>query len=317
MSNAFFSNLFVNEALRLLGRWARWALPAGVVIGLIFPVLADRMQWLVTPSVIGTLTASLLRLDWQRLADFLRRPGLALRIAAIQLVLAPLAVYGLARAGLIPEAFTVITVLQAAASPIGSAAAFAMFIGLSGNLSMAAAVLMTLLLPLTLTGVVSLLLPIYGSDVDVLRFFVRVALTSLTPFLLAAVIRRLAGLPRLQRWDGELAGINVLLLVVFAIAIMAGVTETFLAQPDYMLGMLAWAWLAAVFWHATGYLLFLRKGTEVALNAAILFGNRNMGLTLVVTAGTAGEAFQMYAGLAQIPMYCAPLLLSPLARRLR
>jgi hypothetical protein len=33
MSNAFFSNLFVNEALRLLGRWARWALPAGVVIG--------------------------------------------------------------------------------------------------------------------------------------------------------------------------------------------------------------------------------------------------------------------------------------------
>jgi hypothetical protein len=178
MSNAFLSNLFVNEALRLLGRWARWALPAGVVIGLIFPVLADRMQWLVTPSVIGTLTASLLRLDWQRLADFLRRPGLALRIAAIQLVLAPLAVYGLARAGLIPEAFTVITVLQAAASPIGSAAAFAMFIGLSGNLSMAAAVLMTLLLPLTLTGVVSLLLPSYGIDVDVLRFFVRVALTS-------------------------------------------------------------------------------------------------------------------------------------------
>jgi BASS family bile acid:Na+ symporter len=153
--------------------------------------------------------------------------------------------------------------------------------------------------------------------VDVARFFARVALTSFTPFVLAALIRKLAGLPRLQRWDGELAGMNVLLLVVFAIAIMAGVTETFLAQPDYMLGMLAWAWFAAVFWHVIGYVLFVRHGIEVALNAAILFGNRNMGLTLVVTAGTAGEAFQMYAGLAQIPMYCAPLLLSPLTRRIR
>lgn len=306
----------MSATLRLLGRWARWALPAGVVLGLIFPALAERMEWLVMPSVIGTLTSSLLRLDWQRLADFLRNPGLALRIAALQLLLAPLAVYGLARLGLIPEAFTVISVLQAAASPIGSAAAFAMFIGLSGNLSMAASVLMTLLLPLTLTSVVTLLLPSFGIEVDLLRFFARVALTALAPFALAALIRRLAGLSRLQRWDPELAGVNVLLLVVFAIAIMAGVTETFLREPDYMLAMLGWAWLAALFWHSVGYLLFYRRGTEVALNAAILFGNRNMGLTLVVTAGTAGDAFQMYAGLAQIPMYCAPLLLSPFARKL-
>jgi hypothetical protein len=36
---------------------------------------------------------------------------------------------------------------------------------------------------------------------------------------------------------------------------------------------------------------------------------------LVITAGTAGESFSLYAGIAQIPMYFAPLLLMPLLRR--
>jgi hypothetical protein len=51
------------------------------------------------------------------------------------------------------------------------------------------------------------------------------------------------------------------------------------------------------------------------MSSALLLGNRNLGLTLAVTAGTAGEAFQMYAGLAQIPLFCVPLLLSAVARR--
>jgi hypothetical protein len=39
-----------------------------------------------------------------------------------------------------------------------------------------------------------------------------------------------------------------------------------------------------------------------------------MGLMLAVTAGTAGPAFSLYVGIAQIPMYFAPLLLGPLVR---
>ena len=40
-------------------------------------------------------------------------------------------------------------------------------------------------------------------------------------------------------------------------------------------------------------------------------------LMLAVTAGTAGPAFSLYVGLAQLPMYFAPLLLGPLVRRSR
>ena len=41
------------------------------------------------------------------------------------------------------------------------------------------------------------------------------------------------------------------------------------------------------------------------------------GLMLVITAGTAGEMFSLYVGIAQIPMYFAPLLLTPLLRASR
>ena len=55
-------------------------------------------------------------------------------------------------------------------------------------------------------------------------------------------------------------------------------------------------------------------GTTVAYTSAVLGGNRNVGLMLVITAGTAGEVFSLYVGVAQIPMYFAPLLLAPLLR---
>ncbi len=291
-------------------------LPAGVCLGLILPGLADALQSLVTPTVIGMLTASLLRLDWTSLMGQLSRPGLPLKIALWQLVVSPVAVWLLARIGLIPEDMVVLSVLQAASAPIGSAAAFALFLGSPGHLCMAGTVVMTLLLPITLTATVYFLLPSFGISVDLTSFFVRVAITALAPFLITALIRQLAGDSRLRAADAELAGLNVLLLVLFAIAIMHGVTETFFQRPGFILALFAWGWLSAIVWHLIGFLLWHRSDRETSLSVALVMGNRNLGLTLVVTAGTAGEAFQMYAGLAQIPLFCAPLLLSPLARRL-
>ncbi len=58
------------HALRLLGRQARWALPAGVFAGVAVPPLATALRPLLTAAVIGTLTAVLLRLE--RLAHHTR-----------------------------------------------------------------------------------------------------------------------------------------------------------------------------------------------------------------------------------------------------
>ena len=306
----------ISQWLCALGRHARTMLPVGVCLGLIFPAIADALQSLVTATVIGMITASLVRLDWQQQMAQLSRPGLPLRIAFWQLLVSPIAVWLLALAGLIPVDLTVLSILQAASAPIGSSAAFALFLGLPGHLCMAGTVIMTLLLPITLTATVALLLPSFGITVDLTSFALRVTLTALAPFLITALIRQAVSDEKLRAWDGELAGINVLLLVIFAIGIMHGVTLTFFERPAFITTLFLWGWLSAVVWHAIGFLLWRRAGRDISLSSALMLGNRNLGLTLVVTAGTAGEAFQMYAGLAQIPLFCAPLLLSPLVRKL-
>ena len=89
------------------------------------------------------------------------------------------------------------------------------------------------------------------------------------------------------------------------------------SDPAFIASLLAIACAATVVLHVLAYVLFRRTGVATAYGAALLSGNRNMGLMLVVTAGTAGEAFSLYVGIAQIPMYCAPLVLTPFLRRSR
>jgi len=204
--------------------------------------------------------------------------------------------------------------VQAAAPPIGSAAVFALILGLDGALAAVGTVLATLLLPVTLTPIV-LLLSDTGLRVDLGAFLLRVTLVVAAPFALAAILRAGVGPARLRRNDALLGGLNVLLLVVFAIAVMDGVTARLLADPAYIGGLLLTACIAALVLHAVAFTVFRWAGARTAFNAAVMSGNRNMGLMLAVTAGTAGEAFSLYAGIAQIPMYFAPLLLSLFLRR--
>jgi BASS family bile acid:Na+ symporter len=303
--------------LGFLSRHARWALPAGVFVGVALPALAHLMRPLLTAAVIGTLTGALLRLDWRRFGDIARRPALPAALALWQLLVSPLLVwYGTALVGLPPD-LRLVLLLQAAAPAIGSAAVFALILGLDGVLAALSTVTATLLLPLTLTPLVFLLLPQAGVRVDLVPFFLRVTLLVLVPFVIAWFLRRAIGLARLRRADALLGGSNVLLLVVFAIAVMDGVTERLVGEPATIGLLLLSSCVAAALLHLAGYLLFHRAGTMVAYTAAVLSGNRNLGLMLVITAGTAGELFSLYVGVAQIPMYFAPLLISPFLRASR
>jgi BASS family bile acid:Na+ symporter len=304
----------MRRLLDLLGVHARWALPAGVFAGILLPDLAALLRPILTPVVIGSLTAALLRLDWKRIGAALQRPGLALLLAGWQLVLSPLLVWGASVLVGLPPDLHLLLVLQAAAPPIGSAAVFALILGLDGALAAVGTVLATLLLPVTLTSIV-LLLSDTGLRVDLGAFILRVTLVVAAPFALAAILRARVGPARLQRNDALLGGLNVLLLVVFAIAVMDGVTARLLADPAYIGGLLLTACIAALVLHAVAFTVFRWAGARTAFNAAVMSGNRNMGLMLAVTAGTAGEAFSLYAGIAQIPMYFAPLLLSLFLRR--
>ncbi len=305
----------MRNILEWLGRYARWALPAGVFLGIVVPPLAAWLRPTLTLAVIGTLSAALVRLDWKRVLEVARAPRLPLRITALLLLVSPLVGWLLWRIGLVSPTVGQILVLQLAAPPIGSAAAFALFLGIDGALAMIVTVLATLLLPLTLTATVVLLLPGSGVAVDLATFFLRVLTVVALPFVIAWGVRRVVGGERLVRNDGLLAGVNVLLLVIFAIAVMDGVTARLWVDPAGILGLLLLACIVGLVAHLIGFLAFRRGPSGTALSAALLSGNRNMGLMLAVTGGSAGMAFDLYVGIAQIPMYFAPLLLTPFVAR--
>ncbi|MEZ5652535.1 MAG: hypothetical protein R3E87_18505 [Burkholderiaceae bacterium] len=304
----------MQSVLVLLGRYARWALPAGVFAGILFPSAAALFRPLLAAAVIGTITIVLMRLDWRRLAAFATQPLLPVALLAWQLVVSPLLVW-LATGALGLEANErVALLLQSSAPPIGSVAVFALILGLDGVLAMVGTVATTMLLPLTVTPIVGTLLPDAGIEIDLAAFFMRVTTLVCLPFLIAAIARRLLGAARLARNDEVLGGLNVVVLVIFALAVMDGVTARLLADPVLVVRLLLLSIAMAIVLHLSGWLLFRRAGVGPAYTAALVSGNRNMGLMLIITAGTAGEVFSLYVGVAQIPMYFAPLLLTPLVR---
>ena len=111
-------------------------------------------------------------------------------------------------------------------------------------------------------------------------------------------------------------GLAVVNLVVFAIAIMDGVTAFALERPGYAVLATAFAFAFNVALQAAGWLAFRATARVTALTAGLVSGNCNMGLVLVALSGHAGVEVTTFFALAQLPMYMLPALLEPLYRRL-
>ena len=304
----------IDRLFRLLARQAQLALALGVFAGILLPSLAALLRPLLAPAVIGILTVALLRLDWRQLRPVLNQRRRLLWLASWQLLLAPVLVWMATSGWHLAPGIQLSLILQSAAPPIGASAVFALMLGADAILALLITVTTILLLPLTLTALV-LVLPGAAVHVDLVVFALRVTVLVLTPFLLAGLVRLSLGEARLQRRPEWLAGINVLLLMLFAIAVMDGVTARLLTQPAFIAELLGLACLMTVLLHVGGWLALAGRGQTVAVAAAVCSGNRNMGLMLAITAGSAGATFALYVAVAQIPMYFTPLVIGALVHR--
>ena len=105
--------------LDFLGGNAILALFLGVFLGLLLPDLADLARPLLAPCVVALLLATLLRVDWEGLGHYLRRPGLLVLVTAWLLVATPILLWALVvPLGLLPASLSTALVLMAAAPPI-------------------------------------------------------------------------------------------------------------------------------------------------------------------------------------------------------
>ncbi len=301
--------------LTLFARYATAILAAGVFAGLAWPGLAAVLKPLLAPSVWGLLFLAAVRLDWSEVGARVRRPVAIAGVVGWLLVISPAVMAGLMWLTGAPPGLVAALVLMAAAPPIMSSPALSALIGLDGSLSLVIMVAATVLAPLVLPIVaVDLLnLPLAMSAGDLIA---RLGAMIGSALLAAAVARRLAGADRLARGVSRMDGMAVLFLVLFAIAIMDGVTERFLAEPSHVLVFLAVAFAAYVGFQGAGAAVFALLGWRSALTIGFSSGNRNMALLLAVLPAGVDPDIPLYFALGQLPIYVLPMVLRPIYRRL-
>ena len=301
----------MGRLLAYLGGNATAVLFGGVFLGLVFPNLAALSRPLLAPAVVAILAASLLRIDWGEMANYGRRPLLTGLLTVWMLVASPLAMWLVLKLFVLPEALETALVLMAAAPPILAAAAFSQLLGLDAALAVVIGLVATLLTPLTLPP---LALALLGLELNLAvgAFMARLVAVVLGAFALAAIFRRIAGRPWLEAHQRHIDGFVVVVMLVFAVAIMDGVTEALFQRPRVVALWLAVAFLANPLLQVLGALVFAWTDLRRSLTVGLMTGNCNMGLLLAALPAATDFDIVLFFAVAQIPMYMLPALLRPL-----
>lgn len=305
----------MTRLLAFLGGHGPKVLFLGVFLGLALPDLAAVARPLVGPAVALLTLLTLLRVEWGQMAAYLRRPRLALLLLAWLLLVSPVLMWAAVALLPAPDALETALVLMAAAPPILGVTAVAMLLGLDGALALVIGLVAMLLAPLTVPPM-SLWLLGLDLQVSVPVFMLRLAAIVVGAFALALLLRRWLGVAWFRARAGAIDGLVVLTMLVFAVAIMDGVTETAFARPGVVALYILAAFVANPLLQLAGALAFWWLGPRKALSVGLISGNCNMGLLLAALPPEADYDVVLYFALAQLPMYMLPFLLTPLYRRL-
>ena len=304
-------------ALAWLGRQGTRAIAALAMIGIAVPAIGEFLQPVFTLAVIVLLSIAFLRLDIVRLRHALRRPALVIAATAWTLLAIPLLIGGAGLAlGLddtAPALFLGVT-LHAVASPMVAAPAFAALMGLDATLVLFALVASTMAIPLTAPLLAQFFI---GPAANLSLGSLGLGLFAIlgVSALAAAAIRRFASLRAIEGYKDEINGVNVVFLFAFVAVTTRGVQASFRADPVLVLAITGFA--CALFFAVLGVtiLVFLRAGKDCAFALAFMTAQRNMGLMVAATSSTLPDLTWLYFALTQFPIYLAPALLHPLARR--
>ncbi len=301
--------------LRRMGSVATTLLPFSLLLGLLFQDFAAAMRPLLMPLAVLLLMLALARVDWERLAALLRRPGLAIALSLVNLIVVPLIVWPIWQGlGLWPGLIAALC-LSAMAPGIVSAATTATFLRLDASLALLISLFTNFLVPFTLPPLALWLL---GLDLKIGLFdlSLRLALIVTLALIGAVAIRRWLG-PRLKESGPTLDGLSVVVLMVFAIPLMDGVVARALAEPLKLAGFIAGAFGGMILCNlvmALGTLPFLDLRT--ALTAGYCSGGRHNALLMAVLPVTADPDIFLFIAAVQFPIYMIPAMLQPVYRRL-
>ena len=303
------------DPLAWLGRHAAAALPAGLALGLVVPDLAALARPLLAPALVAMMALSMIRLDLGRVAAEARRPWLIVGTLAWLMVGSPLAAAGIGTGAGLSGAALAAVVLSSAAPPILASLAFALMLGLRAELTLVVVMLATVACPLTLPPLVGWLVGLELA-VGVADLMGRLALLIGLATLIGRGSRAALGPDRVARLADHLDGLLVIALTVFAVSIMDGVTARLFAEPARFAWLTALVLMVSLLHQAAPLLAWRWVDRPTLVTVAMISGYRNMGIIIAALGEAVDPDIFLFFVVAQVPIYCLPVILKPVYRRL-
>lgn len=306
-------------ALAWLGRHGTMAVAVSMFAGIALPPLGALIRPYFAETVIILLVLAFLRVDPDALRAQWKEPRFLILAATWTMLILPVLAMGVLvgvtqlAGGALPVSLVLALVLHAVAPPTFSSPSLAALIGLNGAISLALLIVCTAATPFTSPALVA---AFSGSEVTLspVALGLRLVLILAGAACVALAIRAVAGKKWVERQSERIDGLSVVMLFLFAIALMGDVLPNTIANPLLVLGLIALSTAVSVALTAATALAFLRSGREIAFTFGHTSGSRNMGLMLAAAAGTVPEFVWLYVALAQFPIYLLPLFYKPLVQ---
>lgn len=306
----------VLKGLAWLGSQGSRGVAAAFALGIVLPFLGPVLRPFLTEAIVAMLVIAFLRVRPEALRAAVARPAPVIAVTLWMMLVTPAliaAALPLAAPG--DPALRLGIALQVAAPPTMTSAAYAALLGLDAPLGLALLLGAMVLTPLASPVMTSL---VAGATVpiDIGALTLRLALIVGGAAVAAAVLRRIAGADRLTRHARSLDGVTMILLFVFAAAIMDVAVWRLFSDPLGLLGILAVVFGLALLMTWTTVPLFRHLGAAPALTAGLAAGHRNMGVLVAALGEGLPDTTLAYFAMAQFPVYLAPILIGWAARRM-
>ena len=304
--------------LAWLGRHGTNAVAISILLGIALPPLGALIRPIVPETVFLLLCLAFLRVDPGALRAQFHKPRLLLVAAIWTMLIVPVLVgVGLTWFDLYDRSpgLLLALMLNVVAPPIFASPALAALMGLNAAVTLALLLTCIAATPFLAPALVAIFV---GPAVTFspMALGVRLVLMLAGAACVGLAVRAYAGKPWIDRQAERIDGLNVVVLFLFAVALMGDIAANTIARPLFVLGLLALGTAVTFGMAGVTALLFSGSGSHNALPLAHAASSRNTGLMLAAAAGSVPELVWLYVALIQIPIYALPLIVKPLARRL-
>ncbi|MFN3169618.1 MAG: sodium:proton symporter [Hyphomicrobiales bacterium] len=305
--------------LTFLGRHGTLAIALSLLVGTALPFLSAIMRPFLDEAILTLLTLAFLRIGFRAVGREFKSPLAVIIATIIAMLVMPALAFWIAQAFGFDESHPGLYLalfIALAVPPITAVPVFASLLRLPGAIALAFLILCMAATPFIATLHARLFFSGEALPFDGITIGLRLAGFMAGAIILAAIIKRLIGQDRLERNQTTLDGINVLVMLVFAIAVMDGFGPAILTSPGLVASL-----FVATFALASAQMVVMRAAlfflpADQAMSIAFATGLRNMGLMVAAFGLVIPETTWLWFAVGQFPIYFMPWFIE-LARRSR